>query len=224
MRKLSIFALAALVSGALLTITAPGRALAQNVACYMAQGGASINMGSGCTLTAASGSTITVASGATLNNAGTNQIGGTTVTATATELNTLAGVTPGTVTAGKAVVTTTNKVIDALTVTALSAGTGPTNISNAAVGAAAGYKLARGAITLDGTNPSSAATGLTTIVACTVSGPAAAAIPGDDPLSATPYINGTSLDLYAWKTDGMDPTPIASTDNAAVFYWICLGT
>lgn len=91
-------------------------------------------------------------------------------------------------------------------------------------GVAAGYKLARGTITLDGSNPSSAATGLTTVVSCNVSGPAAAAIPGDDPMGATPFINTTNLDIYAWKTDGSDPTPVASTNNTAVFYWVCLGT
>jgi hypothetical protein len=91
-------------------------------------------------------------------------------------------------------------------------------------GVGASYKIARGAITLDGTNPSSAATGLTTIVACTVSGPAAAAIPTDDPMGAVAFINTTSIDLYAWKTDGTDPTPVASTNSTAVFYWICVGT
>lgn len=86
------------------------------------------------------------------------------------------------------------------------------------------YKLARGTITLDGSNPSSAATGLVSIVSCSVDGPAAAAIPGDDPISAQPFINGTSLDIYAWGTNGTDPTPVASTNNTAVFYWICVGT
>lgn len=91
-------------------------------------------------------------------------------------------------------------------------------------GVAAGYKVARGTITLDGTNPSSAATGLASIVSCSVDGPAAAAIPGDDPVDATPFINTTTLDIYAWKTDGTDPTPVASTNNTAVFYWVCVGT
>ncbi len=45
------------------------------------------------------------------------------VTATATEINTLAGVTAGTVVAGKAVVTTTNKTVDALNITALTLAT-----------------------------------------------------------------------------------------------------
>ena len=48
--------------------------------------------------------------------------------------------------------------------------------------------------------------------------------PGDDPLGAVPYINGTSLDIYAWGTNGTDPTPVASTNNTAVFYWECVGT
>jgi hypothetical protein len=58
------------------------------------------------------------------------------VTATATELNTLAGVTPGTVTAGKAIVTTTSKHIDALAISegglAIGAGAGTAVTSSAA--------------------------------------------------------------------------------------------
>lgn len=100
----------------------------------------------------------------------------------------------------------------------------PATSANIASGVGASYKVARGTITLDGTNPSSAATGLTTVVSCSVSGPAAAAIPTDDPMGASPFINTTNLDIYAWKTDGSDPTPVASTDNTAVFYWTCVGT
>ena len=86
------------------------------------------------------------------------------------------------------------------------------------------YRIARGSITLDGSNPSSAATGLTTIVSCTAS-LNAAATPGDDPSWDSLNINGTSLDLYAYKnTGGTDPTLVASTNNTAVFYWICVGT
>jgi hypothetical protein len=55
-RNLSIAALA-LVAGAL--IIAGGQTVAQNVACYMPQGGASIVVGSGCTLEIASGGTTT---------------------------------------------------------------------------------------------------------------------------------------------------------------------
>lgn len=58
------------------------------------------------------------------------------VTATAAEINTLAGVTAGTVAAGKAVVTTTNKHIDALVVSdgglALGAGAGTAITATAA--------------------------------------------------------------------------------------------
>src|SRR3990167_5777607 len=77
------------------------------------------------------------------------EIGGTAVTATAAELNAIAGnglsaaelavldaVTPGTVTAGKAIVTTTNKHNDALVITdgglALGAGAGTAISSTAA--------------------------------------------------------------------------------------------
>lgn len=82
------------------------------------------------------------------------------LTATSTELNTLAGVTAGTVTAGKAIVTTTNKHIDAIAITdgglALGAGAGTAVTSTAAElnlvdGSVAGTAVASKALVL-GTN------------------------------------------------------------------------
>lgn len=92
------------------------------------------------------------------------------------------------------------------------------------VGRVGQYRVATGSITLDGSNPSSAATGLTTVLSCTAS-LKATATPGDDPSWNSLNINGTSLDLYAYKnTGGTDPTLVASTNNTAVFYWVCIGT
>jgi hypothetical protein len=92
-------------------------------------------------------------------------------------------------------------------------------------GVAAGYVVARGTITLDGSNPSSATTGLAAIVACTVQNKRSTT-PGDDPVAftiATAAVAGR-LDVYAWKTDGTDPTLVASTDADDTIDWICVGT
>lgn len=90
-------------------------------------------------------------------------------------------------------------------------------------GAAGGYRLARGETALDGSNPTSAASGLTTLVACTVSLKGTSA-PGVGTSVVTSNINGTSLDLYGWKvTADIDSTLIAS-DGTETVDWICIGT
>lgn len=95
-------------------------------------------------------------------------------------------------------------------------------------GLAAGYKLARGEVTLDGTNPTPIATGLATVVAASVT-LKSAVTPGDDPSwCSVDYGGGVTagtINLYAWKnTGGTDPTLVASTNAAAVFSWIAVGT
>lgn len=109
------------------------------------------------------------------------------------------------------------------------AGTDKTTALSAAVanpvnGVAASYKLARGTITLDGSNPSSAAHGLTTVIACTVTDVRSTA-PGVDPTAFTYAIATTNIDVYAWKpTATADTALIASTDSDDVIAWICIGT
>ena len=96
--------------------------------------------------------------------------------------------------------------------------------TNYAVGVASGYKIARGTITLDGTNPSSAAHGLTTVVACTITDVRTTA-PGADPTAFTYTIATTNIDVYAWKpTAQADTALVASTDADDVIAWICVGT
>lgn len=51
-----------------------------------------------------------------------------------------------------------------------------------------------------------------------------ASAPGDDPVLATHAISGTTVNVYAWKHNGTDPTLVASTDNAAVVSFIAIGT
>jgi hypothetical protein len=95
--------------------------------------------------------------------------------------------------------------------------------ANPLVGAADGYKIARGETALDGSNPTPVATGLTTVIAfvATLKGTAA---PGDNTSVLTADISGTTVNVYAWKnTSGTDPTLVAST-GTEVFYWLALGT
>ncbi len=96
----------------------------------------------------------------------------------------------------------------------------------AAVGVAAGYKIARGVTALDGSNPTPVATGLATVVAATVSLEGTAA-PGVGTsvltIASTDYATG-ALAVYAWKvTSSADTTLIASTGTEN-FEWIAVGT
>ena len=96
----------------------------------------------------------------------------------------------------------------------------------AVLGVGQGYRIARGTATLDGSNPTTVDTGLTTIVTAVVS-LKAASTPGDDPswLSANYSGSDGNLDIYAYKnTGGTDPTLVASTNNSATIDWIAVGT
>lgn len=93
-------------------------------------------------------------------------------------------------------------------------------------GVAAGYKVARGVGTFDGSNPTNIVTGLTTVVAV-VTNLVGTAAPGDNTSVITVDIAGPaagSFDAYAWKnTGGTDPTLVAST-GTETFHWIAIGT
>lgn len=91
---------------------------------------------------------------------------------------------------------------------------------------ATAWKIAAGTITLDGSNPSSAVTGLAAIVSCQITD-RRTTTPGDDPswlTSDTAALAGR-LDVYAWKnTGGTDPTLVASTNNSDLVDYICVGS
>lgn len=98
-----------------------------------------------------------------------------------------------------------------------------TQDASGVVGVAAGYKLARGVVALDGSGATSVAHGLTTAVAAVVS-LAASAAPGDATHVVSCLINGANIDIYPWKpTSGSDPTLVAS-DGTENVYWIAVGT
>ena len=92
----------------------------------------------------------------------------------------------------------------------------------------AALNMKSGEVTLGGTNPTSVATGLTTITGA-VAVIKTATAPGDDPVTVTVDYGGSvaagQLDIYAWKnTGGTDPTLVASTNSSAVISWIAFGT
>jgi hypothetical protein len=101
-----------------------------------------------------------------------------------------------------------------------------TALTTAPAAVASGYKIARGEIALDGSNPTNVTTGLATVVAACVSLKGTAA-PGDNTSVLTydlPAGTPGQLDIYAWKnTGGTDPTLVASTGTETVA-WIAIGT
>lgn len=147
-----------------------------------------------------------------IESGGELQIAGTAITATAAEINKLAG-----------------NAATAADLTKLNAVTKSAAEINALVGGVAGaYILARGVATLDGSNPTSVTTGLATVVSATVALKSSTA-PGDDPSWFSVDFGGGvtagQLDIYAWKnTGGTDPTLVASTNSSAVVSWIAIGT
>lgn len=82
-----------------------------------------------------------------------------------------------------------------------------------------------GTTTLDGSNPTSVTTGLSAITGCTVQ-QALGSTPGDDPIGFTNIWTASAgrLDIYAYKTNGSDPTWVASTDAVAVIGYVCIGS
>lgn len=83
-------------------------------------------------------------------------------------------------------------------------------------GVAAGYVVARGITALDGSNPTSVATGLTTVTgfSATVN-----ATTGSDVIAITyGTISGGTVPIYGWLADG---TATTGTNNVA---WVAVGT
>lgn len=84
--------------------------------------------------------------------------------------------------------------------------------------------IARGEVTLDGSNPTVVNTGLTTIYSATASIKRTTA--SDDPLTVTVDYSGGMLSIYAWKPTAGTPNVfpmVASTDNTTVISWIAVG-
>lgn len=114
---------------------------------------------------------------------------------------------------------------DGVDVGTLSIGGSPVTAVEAGgiIGVASGYALARGEDVLDGANPTTVASGLTTIVSVVVA-LKGTVTPGVGTSVLTAAISGTDINVYAWKpTSASDPTLIASVGTES-FYWIAVGT
>lgn len=103
------------------------------------------------------------------------------------------------------------------------------SVSGAAVaGVASGYKIARGEVTLDGSNPTPVTTGLATVVAAIAVLKTTVALGVSTSVLTVDYGGGVTageLDIHAWKpTSSGNPTLIASTDSSSVVSWIAIGT
>lgn len=95
----------------------------------------------------------------------------------------------------------------------------------ALTGSAATAGIRAGTMTLDGANPSSVATGLSALTACTVFAQRSTT-PSLTFVTFTTLLTATAgqLDVYAWApTSASDPTLVAST-AADVLYYVCSGT
>ena len=86
------------------------------------------------------------------------------------------------------------------------------------VGAASGYKLARGSTALDGTNPTTVATGLSTVVSCAGTLLRNTAITTGTAFVTHDAASGANVDWYGWVFAGT-----AST-GTETFEWVCVGT
>ena len=92
------------------------------------------------------------------------------------------------------------------------------NNVSVAVAVGAGYKIARGSTALDGSNPTTVATGLTTVVSCTGTLLRNSAVTSGSAFLTHDTASGANVDWYAWILAG---TASAGTET---FEWICVGT
>lgn len=100
------------------------------------------------------------------------------------------------------------------------AGTDKTaQLAAAVAGATAGYKVARGEIALDGSNPTPVATGLTTIVSATATIKRTSAVSSGTAFVTVDFTGADgALNLYAWVLAGTASTGTESVE------WIAFGT
>lgn len=88
----------------------------------------------------------------------------------------------------------------------------------AALAVAANYKIARGSTALDGSNPTTVATGLTTVVSCTGTLLRTTALTTGTAFLTHDIASGANVDFYGWVIAGT-----AST-GTETFEWVCVGT
>ncbi len=94
----------------------------------------------------------------------------------------------------------------------------PTCSTTVAIGAAGGYKIARGSTQLDGTNPTTVPTGLTSVVACTGTLLRATALNTGTAFVTHDTPSGANVDFYGWVVAG------TASSGTEFFDWTCTGT
>lgn len=95
-------------------------------------------------------------------------------------------------------------------------------LATAPAGVAAGYKIARGETALGGSNPTGVATGLTTVVACTV---ALKNTSAPTPTLAVTYSTSTAtLNIYGWKAGAGNSIVLVASNGTETVGWNCTGT
>lgn len=90
-------------------------------------------------------------------------------------------------------------------------------------GVAAGYKIARGETALDGTNPTPVASGLATIVSCSLTIKQTSA-PGVGTSVLTYDTSTSTLNMYGWKVTGAGDTTLIASTGTETIGWVCVGT
>lgn len=95
---------------------------------------------------------------------------------------------------------------------------GGTSITTVVAGVAAAYKIARGSTAFDGSNPTTVATGLTSVVSCTATLIRTTALSSATAFVTHATASGANVDFYAWLLTG------AASTNTETFEWICIGT
>ena len=94
------------------------------------------------------------------------------------------------------------------------------------LGSGVGQKITRGEVVLDGTNPTQASHGLTTVGACVITQNAATIGGGLTPVIFSYATSASSnLDIYGWGfTSAATTVLLTSTNSTAVVDWLCAGT
>lgn len=96
---------------------------------------------------------------------------------------------------------------------------------NGALGVGTGYKIARGQVVLDGSNPTQASHGLTTVDSCVLTNNRSSAIASGEPVLLTYATAATStINIYAWWHGATVSAVTASTDSTDLISWLCVGT
>lgn len=101
----------------------------------------------------------------------------------------------------------------------------PPSWVNGALGVGVGYRIARGQVVLDGSNPTPASHGLTTVNACVITNNRQVAPTGNnDPQFFTYATAATGVNINAWFYSATGSVVKPSTDNDDVVSWMCVGT